>query len=167
MFPIFAFIVLVVVGFLVLRWFKPKRDPLGIDGKLVWVDRGQKTKPFFNKQFRVLGKPDLMYMRASRGVLAVEFKSRTGRIYESDVVQAKTAALAARGEGYRVCRILVKTKGTEQYFDLPSSDAALFKEIQQFVAYTRAAKQGVSLKAFPQRYKCKTCAYSQNCDSRA
>tara|TARA_R110002167_G_scaffold204404_1_gene408439 strand:- start:6246 stop:6764 length:519 start_codon:yes stop_codon:yes gene_type:complete len=166
-FPVFAFAVLFFVGYLVLRWFKPKKDPLGINGKLIWVDRGRKTKPFFNKEFRVLGKPDLMYKLASSGVLAVEYKSRKGRIYESDVVQAKTAALAARGDGYRVSQILVKTKGTQQYFNLPASDSALFQEIQQYVAYTRAAKQGINLKALPQRYKCKTCAYSQGCESRA
>ena len=86
--------------------FTTKSD-LRIKGKLIWVDRGRSTKPFFNRVFEVLGKPDLMY-QVFGGVLAVEYKSRKGPVFKSDVVQAKCAALAARGNGYKVIRILPK-----------------------------------------------------------
>ena len=78
-----------------IRRIARSRSDLGIEGKLIWMDKGRSTKPFFNQVFEVLGKPDLMY-RVRGGVLAVEYKSRRGPVFKSDVVQAKCAALAAR-----------------------------------------------------------------------
>ena len=76
-----------------IRRIAGSRSGLGIEGKLIWMDKGRSTKPFFNQVFEVLGKPDLMY-RVRGGVLAVEYKSRRGPVFKSDVVQAKCAALA-------------------------------------------------------------------------
>lgn len=140
-----------------------RKNNLGIDGKLIWVDKDRHTKPFFNKVFEVLGKPDLMY-RISGGVLAVEFKSRRGRIFDSDVVQAKCAALAARGEGYKVIRILVKTSTTERYYTLPKNDKALFDEVKNHVILTRQAKAGSKMKAKPNQAKCRSCAFKLSCN---
>jgi hypothetical protein len=167
-FTVISLLVIILFGILVIRrLFGTRKDPLGIDGKLIWVDSGRRTKPFFNNQFKILGKPDLMYKLATGGVLAVEFKSRNGRIYDSDVAQAKAAALAARGEGYAVREVMVKTKGTEQRFTLPKADVALHNEIKNFVEYARAAKKGANLKPLPQVMKCKFCAFGPSCDSRA
>ena len=100
-----------------IRRIARSRSDLGIEGKLIWMDKGRSTKPFFNQVFEVLGKPDLMY-RVRGGVLAVEYKSRRGPVFKSDVVQAKCAALAARGNGCSLrqqplnntssCRVLTK-----------------------------------------------------------
>ncbi|UZE97249.1 PD-(D/E)XK nuclease family protein [Alkalimarinus alittae] len=139
------------------------RNKLGIEGKLIWVDKGRKTNPFFNRVFEVLGKPDLMY-KIKGGILAVEYKSRKGtNIYQSDIVQAKTAALAARGEGYKVIRILIKTGSKDQYINLPSSDKALFDEVKQYVDITRSAHRGTALKAWPNKFKCRSCAFNHSC----
>lgn len=135
---------------------------LGITGKLIWIDKGRETKPFFNNAFGVFGKPDFMY-KIKGGVLAVEYKSRYGNIYQNDIAQAKTAALAARGAGYRVIRVLVKTKKLEKYFDLPSSDKALFNEVRHFVSIAKQARLGSSMKAQPNKYKCRGCAFVETC----
>jgi len=140
----------------------PKRDKLGIDGQLIWTDEGHKTKPFFNNVYAVLGKPDLMY-KIKGGVLAVEYKSRKANIYESDIIQTKCAALAARGSGYKVIKFLVITATKRQYFDLPLSDKALFKEIEPYVVFTRQSKNGNQLPATPNRFKCKSCAFNYKC----
>lgn len=139
-----------------------KKDKLGIDGKLVWTDEGRKTKPFFNNVYDVFGKPDLMY-KIKGGILAVEYKSRKGNIYESDIVQTKCAALAARENGYKVIKFLVITATRRQYFDLPRSDKALYKEIEPYVVYTRQSKTGYKLPATPGRFKCKCCAFNYKC----
>jgi len=138
------------------------KNELGIEGKLIWVDKGKSTKPFFNNTFEVLGKPDLMY-RVLGGVLAVEYKSRNGPIYQSDEAQAKCAALAARGNGYRVIRILLKTNTLEQYIDLPTNDITLFNEIKAFVVLTRQAKSGDKMNALPTVGKCRSCAFKYEC----
>jgi len=139
---------------------------LGIKGKLIWTDHGRQTKPFFNRTFEVFGKPDLMY-RTKDGILAVEFKSRKGRVFSSDIVQAKCASLAARGAGYKVMEILVKTAREERYITLPQSDTDLFHEIQPKVAMARKAKRGDQVPSFPERNKCFSCAHNSSCESAA
>lgn len=152
---------LTVVFYSIDRLFT-KKDKLGIDGKLIWTDEGRKTKPFFNNVYDVLGKPDLMY-KIKGGILAVEYKSRKSNIYESDIVQTKCAALAARGSGYKVIKFLVITAASKKYFDLPRSDKALYKEIEPYIVYTRQSKTGGKLPATPGRYKCKSCAFNHKC----
>jgi len=157
-------IVLVVVVWLHFRGSDDNN--LGIKGKLVWTDHGRQTKPFFNRTFEVFGKPDLMY-RTKDGILAVEFKSRKGRVFLSDIVQAKCASLAARGAGYKVTEILVKTAREERYITLLSSDTALFNEIQPRVAMARKAKRGDQVPSFPEKNKCFSCAHNSSCESAA
>jgi CRISPR/Cas system-associated exonuclease Cas4 (RecB family) len=139
---------------------------IGVDGKLVWIDKGKSTKPFFNNSFAVLGKPDLLY-RIPGGILAVEFKGRHGPVFDSDVVQAKAAALAARGSGYRVVRLLLKTMTTEQYLELPKRDDDLYADIAEFVSYTRVAKAGNPVPARPGARKCAGCAFKNSCQHSA
>jgi len=86
--------------------------------------------------------------RTKNGILAVEFKSRKGRVFSSDIVQAKCASLAARGAGYKVIEILVKTAREERYITLPRSDTDLFHEIQPKVAMARKAKRGDQVPSF-------------------
>lgn len=153
---------------LLLKWARNTfgKSKLGIDGKLIWTDYGRHTKPFFNPKFEVLGKPDLMY-RFSAGVLAVEYKSRNGPIFKSDVTQAKCAALAARGEGFKVVRLLLKTSSKEEYIDLPVSDAALYDDIKDFIFTARQAKNGRVMPALPTILKCRGCAYKYQCKHAA
>ncbi|MDG9669613.1 hypothetical protein ONV78_17885 [Hahella sp. CR1] len=163
----FEIILLLIVSALIVivcrvAYRLKNEDPLGIDGKLVWIDRGRQTKPFFNRSFGVFGKPDLIY-RIARGFLAVEYKSRRGVIYESDIVQAKVAALAARGAGYRVTQVLVRTDATERYIDLPASDKELYNEVGIFIEIARQAKAGMKMPAKPNRAKCGACAYKLDC----
>ncbi len=165
MFEILSIATLVCCGIFftikIILFFRP-RNKLGIDGSLIWTDTGKTTEPFFNHNFKVFGKPDLMYKIRS-GVLAVEYKSRKGRIYTSDIVQAKSAALAARGSGYHVTKILVRTKTKENYFDLPRNDLALYKEIEVSANHAREAKTGKSMNASPSHFKCRACAYRMKC----
>ena len=148
------------------RWFTRRTsDDLGIKGKLVWVDRGKRTKPFFNNKWRVLGKPDLMY-RVANGILAVEYKSRKRTIFGSDIVQGLTASLAARGEGFNVTQLLVKTDHAEKYISLPKGDEDLHVLIAEHVQIVRQAKAGKVLPANPSYYKCIHCAYSQSCQRK-
>ena len=144
---------------------KKPSDDLGIPGKLIWVDQGKNTKPFFNKEFRVLGKPDLMY-RIEGGILAVEYKSRNRNIYESDIVQGLTASLAARGEGYAISQLLVRTDNSESYIDLPNLDKDLYNLVSKYVDIVRKAKQGENLPSSPSHFKCFNCAYSISCKKK-
>lgn len=145
---------------------RKKTDKLGIQGKLIFIDKGKSTKPFFNNRYKVLGKPDLMYKQKA-GVLAVEYKSRNASIYESDIVQAKAASLAARGAGYKVNRILIKTKKREKYITLPISDRVLHSQIKAYMDMVRDAAKGKALDATASSFKCASCAYVNDCEFKS
>ena len=149
-----------------IRRIARSRSDLGIEGKLIWMDKGRSTKPFFNQVFEVLGKPDLMY-RVRGGVLAVEYKSRNGPVFDSDVTQAFCAALAARGEGYRVTQVLIKTSAVQKMFKLPTSDKALFDRIQPAVFNARQAKFGYAVPSRPEIKKCRSCGFRGDCEHSA
>jgi len=163
-----AFLLLLVV--LTIRYFfrkgTPRNNPVGIDGDLIWVDEGKKTKAFFNRTFEILGKPDAMY-RTSSGVCAVEYKSRKSGVLDSDIAQAKCAALAARAEGYKVNEIVVITRSERKSVALPRSDSDLFKEIRPLVKTIRDIRRGSKGEAKPNGGKCFNCAYRSSCSSRA
>lgn len=159
---IIGIIIVLVVLWIGLRRRTP-RSPLDIEGKLIWVDRGNSTAIFTNDAFYVCGKPDLIY-KQKQGTLAVEYKSRSGPVYESDIVQAKVAALATRGsKRYRVDRIMIKTKSTERYVDLPADDSALYQQVERYVETVRMAKRGGMLTASPTVPKCRSCGYRTPC----
>jgi CRISPR/Cas system-associated exonuclease Cas4 (RecB family) len=156
--------VIIFILILCFRVVFHSRSKLGIRGELIWVDRGKETKPFFNSEYRVLGKPDLMYKIRS-GILAVEYKGRHGNIYQSDIFQAKTAALAARGSGYNVTKLLIKTDKYQRYVKLPKANKDLFKNIERFVNIARSASIGNKMKALPKKIKCRYCAFNYKCNN--
>lgn len=162
-----AFLLLLAV--LVIRYFfrgsKTKSNPVGIDGDLIWVDEGTQAKPFFNRTYEILGKPDAMY-RTSSGVSAVEYKSRKSGVLASDIAQAKCAALAARADGYKVNEVVVVTRSEIRRVNLPRSDSDLFKEIRPLVKTIRDIRRGSKGEAKPQQGKCFNCAYRGSCTSR-
>jgi len=161
---VIAGLILLTIIYKIITWNKRnKTGSLNIDGMLIWIDNGQQTKPFFNQKYKIMGKPDLLYKMNKGGVLAVEYKHRFKNIYKSDIVQAQCAALAARGDNYPVDEILIKTKNTEKYIKLPTSDDELYGIIQEYVLSTRKANHGKNLSAIPNNYKCKSCAYRNSC----
>ncbi|EIF42765.1 hypothetical protein DOK_11896 [gamma proteobacterium BDW918] len=150
-----------------LAWFlfgilKSSREGV-ISGKLIWTDHGRKTKAFRNTRYRVYGKPDLMY-RIPAGVKAVEYKHRKGPVHQSDMVQALAASLAARGEGYKVVEILLKTRTEEVSIDLrSSSDEAIYRKISGLSETVRRARSGAPMNSRPESRKCRNCAYREAC----
>jgi CRISPR/Cas system-associated exonuclease Cas4 (RecB family) len=156
-------VVIAAVGLRLVKRIGRSGGPLNIDGKLIWVDEGQSTKPFFNHLYRILGKPDFMY-KIKGGVLAVEYKSRKSGVYESDIVQAKCAALAARGNGYRVIKIMVKADSDSKVISLPGDNQILYNEIKRYIDICRDTKAGKTAPALPSRRKCRSCAYRYTCN---
>jgi len=139
-------------------------NPMGIpNAELIYIDEGKETKPFFNRDFEVLGKPDAMY-KTPDGVIAVEYKSRRGSVKDSDISQAICAALAARGANYKVVKVIVKTQTDQQELDLPPSDKAVYNAIRSDVAAARSVKKGGTGKANPHPAKCRSCAHRSSCE---
>lgn len=161
------FLIIFVIYFLILNARRGGRRPSDpLLGELVWVDEGRHVKPFFHNGFKVLGKPDAIYNNSGL-VTALEYKSRRGPVFDSDWVQAFTAALAARGAGYKVRQVVVKTKADEKTFELPKEDRALYRIVQHYVETARHIKKGGTGEANPSKTKCRACAYRSGCEHSA
>lgn len=154
-------ILLCIALYILFRVFSPGSRG-GIDGKLIWTDHGRQTKAFSNRTFKIFGKPDLMY-RIRGGVKAVEYKHRNGPVFKSDIAQALAAALAARGEGYKVVQVLVKTRTNDVTIELKQSDRALYQRLEGLIHDVRNAKTGKKMSKNPERRKCYSCAYRDAC----
>ena len=165
----FGLLALSIIGFFWIRRFlttwqasdDPSQQP-PTQGELIYVDEGPHIKPFFNQHFRVLGKPDAIY-QSGANITAVEYKSRKASVHNSDIVQAMTAALAARGEHHQVTHVLVITKQDRRSIALPKSDKALFELIKQPVNLVRQIKQGEVGEPSPSKSKCASCAHNVTC----
>lgn len=154
-------ILLCIALYILFRVFRPGNRG-EIKGKLIWTDHGRQTKAFSNRTYKVFGKPDLMY-RIRGGVKAVEYKHRNGPIFKSDIAQALAASLAARGEGYKVVQVLVKTRTEQATIDIKHSDRVLFERLEGLINDVRDAKAGKSMRRKPERRKCYSCAYRDAC----
>lgn len=165
-----SLLALSIIGFFWIRQFlttwqasdTPSQQPPA-QGELIYVDEGPQIKPFFNQHFRVLGKPDAIY-QSGGNITAVEYKSRQASVHNSDIVQAMTAALAARGEHYQVTHVLVITKRDRKSIALPKSDKALFDLIKQPVEIVRQIRRGEVGKPSPSKSRCASCAHYTACE---
>lgn len=163
----FATIVVFVVyrvGKTLLGVQAPLIPALGLRGEVIWQDHGRQTPVMKNQAYRVLGKGDfLVKLAGEKGLTLVEYKSRPRPVFNSDWVQAITAALAARGEGYPVERVMVITGKTREEFELPKSDRDVFELVRHYVGIVRNAKQGNPVPSDPDYRKCSACAYRSRC----
>lgn len=161
---------LMVVGFVFLcLWVVSRRlvrkgsvNPLGVDGELIYADKGRASKLFVNPEYGISAKPDFIFRTKDGKNLMVEYKSRSGGVYKSDIVQLKASVLAAR-HSMPIDRAMVVTKGTRQIVPIGSS-AEIFKEIATFVDMARRARRGEIIRVFSDNPNmCRRCSVAKNC----
>ena len=78
---------------------------IGSDPKQVFCDTGNK-KPFRNKAFMIVAKPDFIYKTKAGEYVVIEYKSRVGKVYSSDVSQTLASCLAVRSK-YPVSKAVI------------------------------------------------------------
>ena len=154
-------VILLSLLFLVVLVFL---SPSVKEDRILYQDKGRRSKVFTNKKFGVAAKPDLI-LRTKDGDIAFEYKSRVRGIYQSDIAEAKAAALASRSK-YRIVVIQIKTKTESQVFYLPKDDQALYSEIKHYVEMARVADSEL-LPSSPQKFKCKGCPVNKSCNDSA
>lgn len=152
-----------IVIYLVIKARKKKKRDL----KILYLDEGRKTPVLYSKTYDLSGKPDAIVQDAFGVVAVVEYKSRAKRIYESDIVQVKAAALVARENRFPIKYAIIKTKQDEKRIDLPKSNAALYKQLIPFISLVKEARRGKSVPANPNKYKCNACGYRYTCKQAA
>lgn len=161
---IFYIVAIVVIalafGSRVIR--KPPANPFGIDGVEIWRDRGKQSKPFFNGKYYVLAKPDHIFQLSNGDKGIVEYKSRYGQVYDSDVAQTLASALAAR-TGHEIKWATIYTKSSKKDVSL-GSDAEIWQKIKHLHKSVLIAKSGKVINEYnPNPKKCDKCAMKLNC----
>ena len=147
--------------------FLYRRSARQMPGAVIWQDDGVSTASLYNATYGVAGKPDWLCDIGRNNVAAVEYKHRKKGFFESDIVQLKCAALAARGQGYTVTRALLRNRTSKKWVRLPADDEKLYQSIKRHVENVRDAKEGRSLKANSASAKCSHCSVRKSCLKRA
>jgi CRISPR/Cas system-associated exonuclease Cas4 (RecB family) len=160
-----VFAVILLSFFLSASRYSPrKRTGTSVSGKNIWLDTGRNTKPFYHPKYAIVAKPDAIN-RVKGQLQAIEYKSRYGPVFQSDIVQVKAAALAARASGYDIRSALVRTSNQSKLIDLPRSDKDLFEDIRPYYEQAKHIKSGKHhlAVASPDPKKCAKCAYYEHC----
>ncbi|MGY0314277.1 hypothetical protein ACV4QK_20620 (plasmid) [Alteromonas macleodii] len=131
--------------------------------RVIYKDTGPKARIFVNKKYNIAAKPDLI-LKKPEGYIGFEYKGRKRGIYESDIIEAKAAALAARSK-YPIYAIQIKNQTQNKVIVLPKSNADLYKEIERYVLLTSQA-QSKQLPATPHPMKCRVCPVKTSCSYR-
>lgn len=157
-----AFVVFIALLYLAQRRSHRTSSPLGVEGKIIYADQGRKSKLFINRVYGITAKPDFIITTPNGENVMVEYKSRKGRVYQSDIVQLLASVLAARSE-MQIHRAIVVTKVTRCEVEL-GSDEHIFKEISKFVLLARRAQEGEIIKIFSSHPGvCRTCSVASSC----
>ncbi|RJG38770.1 CRISPR-associated protein Cas4 [Motilimonas pumila] len=161
MFEVFLTAAVIIFIVLIIRG-SGEQNPFDIKGKEIWRDEGKHTKAFVNHHYQIVGKPDHIFESHSGEIIAVEFKSRKGRVYESDIVQTLASCLALRSE-MDVQRALVCTQTTKVELNL-GSDQDLWERIQGYAFQVKTATQGQVIQEYrPSIAKCQSCSVRAHC----
>lgn len=157
-----AFVVFIALLYLAQRRSHRTSSPLGVEGKIIYADQGRKSKLFINRVYGITAKPDFIITTPNGENVMVEYKSRKGRVYQSDIFQLLASVLAARSE-MQIHRAIVVTKVTRREVEL-GSDEHIFKEISKFVLLARRAQEGEIIKIFSSHPGvCRTCSVASSC----
>lgn len=142
-----------VIGFIVTR---TASSPL-------YSDKGIGSKVFKDKVRRIRAMPDRIE-GTQRSALLLEYKSRKGGVYNSDVVQAIASVLAARGSGINITGAQIHTRGGSVKTIELGDDASLERKIKHPLMNARIVMSGGVPKATHQKVKCRGCGYNQVCE---
>lgn len=152
-------IIFVVTFFLLSKVFSGgKSQP--IPGKVVWYDSGRQAKVFKNPQFGVKGKLDVI-LQQQKELVGVEYKSRAGKVFESDIIQGYSACLAAY-KTYKFTKLIIKTD-TDQVERVITSEQQLFDRIKKHFIIAKAIQSGDSGEPTKNKWKCKGCGRKSSC----
>tara|TARA_R110000737_G_scaffold329115_1_gene344078 strand:- start:282 stop:803 length:522 start_codon:yes stop_codon:yes gene_type:complete len=153
----------------ILLWVKGRffnvytETPFGFKAQLIYSDSGRKSKIFTSAKFGLAAKPDFIYRLASGEFVLIEYKSRKGRVYPSDIQQVIAAIIATRSM-YPISQAYIYTDTTSLAVDATSSDVELFDSIKYNFYLTKRIKEGKKVDVcYKSEYKCNTCSMKEKC----
>lgn len=140
------------------------RKHLGLEGEVVYADKGSRTKPMLSKKYGIVAKPDFVVRLLTGEYAVVEYKSReNGRLYESDIAQVKASVLAAR-EKYPISLAYVISGKRHHKIAISKNSDEIYDEIHYLAEYVRKASKCRLVHVFTAYpAKCGSCASKNEC----
>ena len=117
---------------------------------------------FYDKEYGVSGKPDRISQQGKHKY-SIEYKSRKKGIFERDIVEALTAALAAYDKIGGIDYVLVYNDSFQRKLIKVRSKKALYRKVKKHVEAARKIKSGSAKWISKTKKNCPTCPYSDNC----
>jgi len=128
----------------------------------VYIDKGRRSRPFVNKKYGIVAKPDRIKRKKNRTYKLVEFKSRSSRVYESDVAQAFAGAIAASNT-YKITEVEIELgNGKIKKYEF-TNPALEYKRLLPTIALALQIKKGKKIDRLAPEYKCRSCMYQEHC----
>jgi len=162
------FFIIIILCFIALNTWSKRASTSKIRIKklknelIIYSDDG--SSPLLkNKQYRVSAKPDFIFTYLN-GLAIVEFKGRVKGIKQSDIVQGKVGALAARDKYPGINTLFVYNRsGQFKEIPLPKDNRILYNQVSHEIESARNSKQLIK-PIFPvDRRKCNTCSLRNGC----
>jgi hypothetical protein len=141
-----------------------KDTQFGFKGKLIYMDKGRKSPSFVDREFNIAAKPDFIYQLKNKNSYAlVEYKSRNGKVYPSDIAQLKASVLAARSR-YYITNAYACTESVIDEINVNKSNKYLFEDIRSAYELTVDIVEGKTVNVcYKSKYKCPTCSMNKHC----
>ncbi len=136
-----------------------------LDGKRVIYRDWFGAPVFRSERYRIAAKPDMLFEINSNELAAVEYKSRRGPVYESDVAQLVATVIAVREQYSGVTVGYVYTgSGESRRVDCRGTTEELLQSIAGELRYARLTKLGYKPDGVSVVHKCRACGVRRSCD---
>lgn len=136
----------------------------GFKGKLVYVDDSPTVKAFVNHRYELAAKPDFLFKVGFNKYVTVEYKSRKGKIKESDIAQLHATALAVRSQKNVIGGYIV-TGSENRYFKF-GSNHSVYKHIKNAHKTAKSIKLLNKLPKDKLARQCNNCGYNYYCNQQ-
>lgn len=140
--------------------------PFGIKGKLVYADKGRKSKLFVNNKHNISAKPDFVIQEVGGEFAVVEYKNRNKGIYKSDIAQTLASVVAVRSK-INVTKAYVVNNNEKREIDASQSTDDIYASIEEYVNIARRIKSGkghhIEHSFIDNDRQCARCHVRNNC----
>lgn len=165
----FSLKILILIGsfFVFIIFFKifRKKNIFGLQGKLVYLDEGKKSKTFVNHKFKIIAKPDFIFKHWWGQFYMIEHKESYREPSRADIVQVKAALIAVRSEIPSLKKVYISTKKGLYRYNFKKSSRRVFKEISIYHKLTTQVYNGDYVDIIcDDKNVCLKCPVKKNCE---
>jgi len=130
-------------------------------GTVLYIDEPG-AQLFRDTEFGVTSKPDRISSYKKKNYV-IEYKSRKNGIFEKDIIQALTGALASWDKIGGISEIVVYN-GSYKYKRVKvKNKKQLFKKLKRYIENAKKVKSGETVKCRVVRNNCRVCPFNKKC----